>query len=423
MNLDNSRQANRQALLPYVLGMAAASAIGLAKNFLFAALLGPVAFGYYGLVLVVCQVGFYVCTVGIANALVIELPIAHGRGEDERARRLARTGFSAALVLSAVVGTVYIAVVAGFGLGRGGAHIALMLASGTTVAMSASNTVIVILQGRGLLNEIAVTSFTRALMVLAVGAVGALVGGYEGAIVGECLGIAAATLFILARFLPELRLIRPDRRTTVRLIRVGSQLMASYALMTAFFTVDRVVVAAVRPSELGQYTFATLVSLAMLNAWAVLYSIIPSQLLRRYGAGDSIYAIRARLIQILRSLGVASLAGLGCVEVFVEMAPSLGFSSYQEGLNLMPILFIGGALTLFSVYDVLLQAGGRYGLTLVPPLVGAVLLVLGSGLLAASHAPLTAFAWLFVGSRAVMLGALIVATEWTLRSMGDGAAT
>jgi len=201
-----------------------------------------------------------------------------------------------------------------------------------------------------------------------------------------------------------------------RLIRAGIPLsLASFALALSLFT-DRSFVAITLPDDLGQYTFAAIVTVAWFAFTGFIAQAVGASALHAYGGGLGLSGVRRRVG--LASAGAFALGviGLPVVVIVAGWLKNGPFSSYAAGLDVLPILYAGGALSTVSIYGYVLLAAHRFGFVLASTASGLAVGLSGAILLALGDPSVEGYAWIFLASQAVTAVTTITAVELVHRS-------
>jgi O-antigen/teichoic acid export membrane protein len=393
--------------------MAGAAALGLLKGLLLANVLGARGLGYYGLVVIVTQFGTYVSNWGILSALNNQLPIALGRGDDDVGEIVGRS-LGALLASIAITAALYVAVVTALAPEDRDVWVALSFAAVVTAATTLCEFHFLLLRVQRRLLPLGAMYLLRAVAAIALGVAAGALWGYRGVIASELIALLLAILVARRLWLRYVRPARPTRARTLWLIRWGAPLLLANVIVTLSFAVDRVFVAAALPDELGQYIFASFAVVAWLAVSGMLGQAVAPQLLYEYGAGESLRRVRTkalRLSGLVGGLGVGGLLGLLVLRGW--LADGI-FADYEAGLEAMPILYLGGLVSVLAFPGFLLHAL-RPELSLLAAGLGALAAVVGGAVLAARGADLNSFAWLFVTSQVVVTAVMLVAVEWLAR--------
>lgn len=392
--------------------LAAASVLGLLKTLLLAKVLGADDLGLYGVVLILLPLGTYVATAGSLPALGVQLPLAFGAGSRD-APALRDRSLGLILCTATVAIATYLLVVAALSTAGGGMRTALMLAAGTVALNAVFEFYLTVLRATVRLVSLAGAYFARSALALAATVAGGAAFGYAGAIVAE-IAAFAVTIAVIARYVePSTRPRRFVARDAARLIRTGIPLSASTFLLAVAVFADRWFVAATMPDELGQYTFASVVTVAWLAATGFVAQAVGSSALHAFGSGVPLQEVRRRLARATAGVLGIGLIGLPVVLVVTDVADERLFHGYGPGLSIMPILYLGGALSAVSIYGFLLLAAERFARVATASLAGAVT-ALGSSLaVAVAGASLEGFAWCFVGGQAAFAAATVAIAEVT----------
>ncbi len=403
-----------RAYSAFVILMVIGSSLGLVKGLVYAKVLDPQEFGYYGLVVIVLQFGLYLSNWGILSALNNHLPIAFGKGRATDSDLLDRS-MGALLITSGLTSGAYLAIVALLDFGDPNVQIALALAALTTVAATATEFHILVMRVQQGLIRMGLTYCLRATLTILAGTAAAVAFGYRGLILAE-LGALLVTLFIARRlWIDPIGVKRPSWTATKRLIRAGSPLMVANVIVTLAFAADRLFVAAALPDDFGQYALAALVVVAWIAVIAMLEQAVAPRLLREYGAGMKLRALRREALKVSLAIAGAGLVGLGILIALIGPLKRGFLSEYADGLEAMPILYVGGLLLVLAFPGFALHAV-RPSFSLVSSGLAASASIAGGFFLIWRGDPtLTDFAWVFVAGQAAALIAITICLEIEVR--------
>lgn len=395
--------------------IATASVLGLAKTVALAKVLGADDLGYYGVLLVVLPFGTYLSTLGTLAALGVELPMAFG-AEDRDADGLRDRSLGLVVLATTVVAATYLLIVGALSFSDPNMRAALMLATFTVVLNSLFEFYLTVLRARVRLVPLAAAYCGRSSLAL-VGTLGAgALFGYRGAIISEAAVLLLSVLYVSWALEPSMRPRAPRRNESVRLVRAGIPLsLANFALAISLFA-DRSFVAVTLPDDLGQYTFAAIITVAWFAFTGFVAQAVGASALHAYGGGLALSAVRRRVGRaslIALSLGVLGLPLIIIIAGWLKDGP---FSAYALGLDVVPILYAGGALSTISIYGYVLLAARRFGLVLASTASGLIVGLGGGMLLAFGHPSVEGYAWLFLGSQIVTAIATVAAVELVHRS-------
>ena len=394
--------------------MGAGSAIGLLKNLALAPVLGARELGYYGITLLVAQFGTYASTWGIINALSVELPLRYGR-EDPELDALTNRAFGSLAIPAATMTGLYVLVVLLAQPRDPDVEAALLLAAVPVLLTCGFEFFLMVLRSRRMLVPLGKLFLARAVLAIALGLPFGALWGFKGVVGADVLASGSILAACALRYLPSVRPARPRAAELAGHVRAGFPLIVSTAVITLSFTIDRTFVASTLPERFGEYTFATLVVATAVVTTGIFKQMVYPKLLFDYGAGMSLERLRGVLRRIL--LGIAAVGVCGVV-VLLAVTPLLRhgvFSQYGAGLELMPTLFAGAAISVMAVYEVLLLATRRYYLTTVSTLIGAATALAGGIVISLNDPTLGKYAWLFTLSQATATGAIFAAGEWAYR--------
>lgn len=403
----------------YVGLMTAASVLGIVKSFAYAEVLGVEDFGYYALVPLVLQFGIYLSNWGLLNALNVELPLAHGRGAAETGE-IANRSLVAVLCISATAALLYLAAIAVIAPERPEVRLALSLAAAVTVLTTLMEFGILLLRTRQRFLPLGGAYLMRAVALIGLGVTAGLVWGYLGTILAEAVGLVLVIGIVWRRWLADLRPARPSAREARGLIRVGLPLMAANVIGALSLTVDRIFVAGSLPDDFGQYAFASLVVTAWLAISGMVSQVVGPRILEARGAGESLLALRRRLLRLGAIVLAGGAMGFAALLVTTELLGRGAFSEFSPGLVAMRILYLGGLAGMLTIYGLVLLAGRKFFVVTLTSLLGAIVGLVGSVLVSAGEAELNQFAWVFVASQLTVAAATTAATEVLVRRETHG---
>jgi O-antigen/teichoic acid export membrane protein len=399
--------------------MGLASLLGLVKTVVFAKVLGVEDLGLYGLAVLVTQFGVHIGNWGILSALNNQLPLALGRGE-ERVPTLTGRALGAVLLALTVTGTLYLAAILALP-GSNATQAALAAAAALVVATTLFEFALMLLRVERRLMPLAAMYLVRSAIALVLGSGAGLIWGFGGVIAVEVALLLAIAMASRRRWLKTLHARRPRLEETKWLVSRGAPIMLANLIVVGSALVDRVFVAAVLPDEFGQYIFATIV----VTAWLALSGILAQALAPRYlfehGAGVPLTAIRAKSLRVMAIAAVGGILGLPILLVAVAALRSGAYSEYRAGIDVMPILYVGGLLSLLAFPSFLLAAL-RPSLATAAAAVGAAVGI-GGGVVVSSVDPsLSGFAWVFVASQAAVLLVVLLSVQLLVRQSRGGQA-
>lgn len=395
--------------------MALAAGLGLIKGFVFAGVVGSRDFGFYSLALLVGQYGQFAANLGIFNVIQNRLPQAYGRG-DTGVEDQIRTALASLAVTSTVTMVPYFVIVAFVAPVSGDLRTTLLLAGVITVLGSALEFYLAVLRARRHLQPLARAQLARSVLALAVGIPAGAALGFGGIVGAEALALLVAALVGIreVRLKPTLR----AAAEVLALIRIGLPLMLVNIMIVAGVSIDRLFVASVLPDELGQYTFSALVVVAWIAIGAIVNQVVVPQLLFDRGAGVDATLLRRQIRRYMGAVVVVGVAGVALLAGLIELLGDRVFGDFEAGLDIMPIMFAGGAASMLALPLLVLQALRPRWALLVSGSVLALLTV-GSTVVSLGEPSLTRFAVVFAGSQ--LAGALLAVAALEAELGGRGA--
>jgi O-antigen/teichoic acid export membrane protein len=407
----------RRTQASFAVLMGIASVIGLVKTAVLAKVLGVEDLGLYGLAVLVTQFGVHLGNWGILSALNNQLPLALGRGE-ERTPELVGRALGAVILASALTGALYLLAVLALP-GSEDVRSALAVALSLAVATTLFEFVLLLLRVERRLLPLGAIYVVRAMLAVVLGAVAGAIWGFTGVIAVEVALLVAITLAARRLWLPAVRVARPRAAETRWLVSRGAPIMLANLIVVGSASIDRVFVAAVLPDELGQYIFATIVVTAWLALSGILAQALAPKYLFEHGAGLELSAIRRKALRVMGLAGAGGLIGFPILLLAVGALRSGAYSEYRTGLDVMPILYLGGLLNLLAFPGFLLAAL-RPSLATAAATAGAVVSLGAGAVLTTLDPSLSDFAWAFVASQAAVLLVVAVGVEALVRRSNAG---
>lgn len=399
----------------YGLLLALASVLGLAKTVGLAQVLGARDLGLFGVVIIVLPFGTYLATAGTLAALGAQLPVAFG-ARDPDVAGLRDRALGLVVLSTTFVTAIYLAVVAVASPSDPDMRTALLLAALTVALNSVFEFYLTVLRARVRLLALASAYLGRAALALVATLIAGAAFGYKGAIIAEAAAFALAVLYIARALEPAVAPKLPRRQESARLVRAGIPLSLANVMLAVSIFADRSFVAATLPEDLGQYTLAAVIALAWFAVSGFVSQAVGASALHDYGGGLALSSVRRRLGRASAIVVAVAAAGLPVIVVLSDWLKDAGFAEYEAGLDILPTLYVGGALTAVSLYGYVLLAMRRYGLVLAATSCGAAV-GLGGGVLIALGTPSIAdYAWLFVASQAAIAVATVAASEAVYRT-------
>lgn len=381
--------------------MALAAGLGLIKGFVFAGVVGSLDFGFYSLAILVGQYGQFAANLGIFNVIQNRLPQAYGRG-DAGVEDQVRTALASLAVTTTLMMTPYFGIVAFVAPVSGDLRATLLLAGVVTVLGSALEFYLAVLRARRRLQPLARVQLVRSGLALTAGIPLGAALGFGGIIGAEALALLVAAL-IGIREVPSAPRLRAGA-DVLALVRVGLPLMLVNILIVAGVSIDRLFVASVLPDDLGQYTFSTLVVVAWIAVAGIVNQVVVPQLLFDRGAGAGATLLRRRIRRYMSAVAVVGVVGAALLRGVIELVGDRVFGDFEAGLDIMPVMFVGGAASMLSLPVLVLQALRPRWALLVSGTV-LTLLTAGSTVVALGEPSLTRFAVAFAASQ--LAGALL----------------
>jgi O-antigen/teichoic acid export membrane protein len=409
-----SGRSGRGAVGYYALA-ALAGAIAVAKGVVYAKLLGGVGLGHYSLAILVATYAEFVCHLGLYPGLECYLPALYGAGRAREARDL--RNLAAGFIVWSMAGLVAVAAVAAAVCGLEPIVRSVMVLSALLIgSLMLLGIGVQDLRSRRQTMWLGRVAVTKAALSLTLGALGAWIYGFTGALAAEI--VVNLTLFTALVWLAceDFRLRTDEFRRLRPIMRTGVPLVLKNAMNHLALTLDRwCIVAVLGVAAFGQYSFAMLMVSAGLALHAAIWVHLGPQAAYAYGRDANIRAVVRSLDRFTAGTLLVFVLGAIPFSRVVDWAVPRYFAEYQEGGRLLPILYWGVCLQVVAQYEWVAMALKRTGLLMWTTLVTAAVTaaLYGAGL--ALESSLTAFAWIFVGGRTLNVAGQFVSARAAAR--------
>ncbi len=394
-----------QLVLLYFILMAAGSVVAIGKNLMFAKILSVSAFGYLALFNIAVSFGTNFIHLGLLNGLNRELPVALGRGEEERAvllRNMVITALAFLLLLFLVPYTAAVFIWAGEDLK---VKTILLIASLAVTVKILYQITALELRGRQMLVPFSLIYLLQGLFTLGAGIVGGIYWGLKGVVVAVVLGsvVAVATAWYI--WLDRMRFVRLDFKEIKYLLRIGVPLLVSLLCASFIFSMDRLFVAGLFGFEtLGHYQFAALVFTAGQMLAGIIGQWVTPQVLYDHGRGVSPKKNFYRVITIMGVILGIFLIGWYPFAVAAGFLIERFFPRYLEAISYLNIFYLAAGFTTINLTGVVLNALNRQRLIMIGVVFVTIVLVLSYLIAGWLEAPLIAFAWIFLSGQVLLVG-------------------
>lgn len=288
--------------------MASAGLLGIAKGVLLARMIGMEGFGAYGLAVVLGAAFQFAIGLGAVEGLGAMLPrtLNEPQGATKALRYLLSAGMTLFLRASPLV------VVAAVGFTTAG-HAAFALSALLGLANALTTLPMMLTRSQGRLFGFGWAMFLKALLTLVFAAVGAILYGPNGAILGELAGLMAALCIIWPWQSRRLTLNWAEALTEDRLLRSqGRPLLLQGVLSVIQQNIERWAVAATLGlAGSGKYGVALLFITAVNLVHATFFQQIGSRVLPQLAAGESAEKVMRRVLRFAGILGLCTFFVLG----------------------------------------------------------------------------------------------------------------
>lgn len=331
--------------------------MGLVTLPIYTRLLGPDDFGRFELLISIIGLFYAICLLGLDFAISVRF---FGFGEDAR-RRDAASALAAAAAASVTTAGILVVLAGVFGTelfqsADGGLALAIAISAGPFNALGGVLAMYLRLKFRGV-------AFFRAMLGGALG--GTITGvalvvvagwGLLGAVVG--LTVVHALTFALLAFGVRglLNPYRVDRKTALRLVRLGAPLVPAGAASWVFSLADRFFVAALLGfTQLGLYASAARLATVLAFVHFGFHAAWGPLALRWVAAADRDRRYRA-------SLRLIAMAGGACVAIVSWLArPLLELIAGPAYVDASSVVWLLAAAVLFTAMFPVAQMGASLG--------------------------------------------------------------
>ena len=361
----------------------------MARGFLLAGILGPVAFGIWTkmkIVLLFLHHG----QLGVHEAMLREIPLATGAGHRARARRIESSSLGFELLTSAVIACLLVVVISLTSSARlGGQRAPWLILAALLPASQIYWFVILKLRAEKRFRSVARQMLAFAASSTLLGVAAAHWWGVRGALAALAVSHVLAILLVDPGRLP-LRRPTLDMAIVRRLIRIGLPIMASSGLLILLWYVDKIAIWVLMSSaSLGIYALPSYLLMSVNMLPEAIAAVIYPRLMERLGKTARAEDAEAYLVRpcLVASYLTAPLMGMFFLALHLPLQWAL--PRYAPGIGPGQILVVGLFFTaLARVPGVVLVSLGRQmlllGLTVVSLVfcvaaVGASILV-GGGL-------------------------------------------
>lgn len=397
--------------------MLGAAAAGSAKLLAFATLLDAHGFGQYSLALLVFQIASYLGNAGLSEGLAREVPILLGQGKADEAETARKVAVRASLWSAGCLGALasLVAVPAAFYNADYGPLLWVGLLVTTSVPC---NLLLIDLAGRTLSSQYALMLLTKNLCGLAAGAVGILLFGVAGGLIGEALANAVTAIVIIAIYSRDtLRSIpRGSFQQAVKIARIGVPFMLSSIVLSFTLAIDRWFVhARFGLSVLGEYSFVFLMFTAGTVITGIVSVYVHPRIVRRCsqtGDRQAAFAFVGRLAVIIAATfciaAIPVLLTLDCVF-------DLWFPQYAASKPLLLPVYFSTMFWTMNFYGALFVIRGDGRIPFWLSVGNGIVCAVAFAIATFAGASVLTFAMIYVAGRALYFFCCVVTAKIMFR--------
>jgi len=394
--------------------MSVSAVSSFVKVSVFAKVLGAADFSYYAFLEIVLAYGQYAGTCGLLEGLNRQLPIYLSKAKDESAKKLAGEAAGIIGILSISAFTLYSAIVS-FLLNDNAKFTESLILCGAIAIINnfflLYNLVLVAHQRTTLFAGIMAC---KNILTVSAGVLLASTFGLWGIFCAEAMVILTLTLIIIFAS-KQIKYIRFSfHKKLLNTFKVGFPMMLGSLTTSIGRNLDRVTVAySLGAIIFGQYSFAMIPVSGGIICSNILIQYLTPRVCFAIGKGSSLLSQRKRIDRVVLALLIGSVAFYPFFYFLTIELQKTIFSDFQLGLQLMRILYFGGMLQIFVVYQSLLVAANEGGMifrqSVYVVTFSAALCALGFKLSASPYI----FAAIFVLTR-LQASWLVVKATWKL---------
>ncbi|QTA93606.1 lipopolysaccharide biosynthesis protein [Desulfonema magnum] len=339
----------------YFLLMFLGSAINLCRSLTFAKILDVNDFGYLALFNTFVSYGTILFQFGLLNGLNRELPVALGRGENERAIRLRNMVLTLVLMVIMLLFPLFAATLWWIKADIGVKIIYLAAYGGSAISVL-YGFVTLELRGRQLLLPFSFIYVLQAVATLLIGIIAGFYCGFKGVIASVFLGYIISIVIAMIFWIGNIHLTRIKFQEIKYLLHIGVPLVLSTFCFTFALSMDRLFIAKyLGMFELGKYQFASVIFIAGTAVSGVVAQCVSPQILYNYGKGTDPEKNFSVLLKIMGGICVISLLGWYPFIVSLNFLLERFFCKYFDTLPILKIFYFSASITIMNVVGVMIN--------------------------------------------------------------------
>ena len=388
----------------YFLLMFLGSAINLCKSLAFAKILGVSEFGYLALFNVFVSYGVILFQFGLLNGLNRELPVAIGRGENERSIRLRNMVLTSVLMLIVLLFPFFAASLWWLKADIGIKIIYLAAYGGSAISVL-YGFVALELRGRQLLLPFSFIYVVQAGATLLIGVIAGRYFGLKGVIAAVFFGYIISIVIAISFWIGNIRLTRIELQEIRYLLRIGVPLVLSTFCYTFALSMDRLFIAkCFGMFELGKYQFASIIFIAGTAVSNVVTQCVSPQILYNHGKGTEPGKNFSVVLKIMGGVCAIFLLGWYPFVVGSGFLVERFFYKYSDVLPVMQIFYFAAGVKIINMAGVMINVFNKQFMALGYTIIVTLVLFFAYFMAVKESASLITFAQIFLLGQIMFVG-------------------
>jgi O-antigen/teichoic acid export membrane protein len=399
----------------YFLLMLLGTAINFCKSLAFAKVLGVSEFGYLALFNVFVSYGAILFQFGLLNGLNRELPVAIGRGENERSIRLRNMVLTSVLMVIVLLFPLFAASLWWVKADVGVKVICLAAYGGSAISVL-YGFVALELRGRQLLLPFSVIYVIQAGATLLIGIIAGRYCGLNGVIVAVFLGYIISIVIAMVFWINNIRLTRIELQEIKYLLRIGVPLVLSTFCYTFALSMDRLFIAkSFGMFELGKYQFASIIFIAGTAVSGVVMQCVSPQILYNHGRGTEPGKNFSALLKIMGGICAIFLLGWYPFVVGSGFLVERFFCRYSDVLPIMQIFYFSASINIMNIVGVMINVFNKQFMALGYTIIVTLVLFFAYLVAVKANSSLITFAQIFLGGQMMFVGMNFGLSYWCVK--------
>jgi len=399
----------------YFLLMLLGTAINFCKSLAFAKVLGVSEFGYLALFNVFVSYGAILFQFGLLNGLNRELPVAIGRGENERSIRLRNMVLTSVFMMILLVFPLFAASLCWIKADAGVKVIYLAAYGGSAISVL-YGFVTLELRGRQLLLPFSFIYVLQAVATLLIGIIAGRYFGLKGVIGAVFFGYIISIVIAMVFWIDNIRLARIELQDIKYLLRIGVPLVLSTFCYTFALSMDRLFIAKYFGMfELGKYQFASIIFIAGTAISSVVAQCVSPQILYNHGRGTEPGKNFSVVLKIMGGICAIFLLGWYPFVVGSGFLVERFFYKYSDVLPVMQIFYFSAGIKIMNMAGVMINVFNKQFMALVYTIIVTLVLFFAYLVAVKESASLITFAKIFLGGQIMFVGMNIGLGFWCVK--------